>query len=87
MTSQQIGDALAPINALLNSTSTMLLLAGYVAVRQKKIPAHRFCMVGAFVTSSVFLVGYLTRFALTGSHRFPDVGFRDCSGMCLNSWP
>jgi len=75
MTSQQIGDALAPINALLNSTSTVLLLAGYVAVRQKKVSTHRFCMVGAVVASSVFLVGYLTRFALTGSHRFPDVGW------------
>ena len=75
MTSEQIGNALAPINALLNSTSTLLLLAGYVAVRRKKIPAHRASMVGAFVASCVFLVGYLTRFALTGSHRFPDLGW------------
>ncbi len=75
MTSEQIGNALAPINALLNSTSTLLLLAGYVAVRRRKIPAHRASMVGAFVASCVFLVGYLTRFALTGSHRFPDLGW------------
>lgn len=75
MTSEQIGNALAPINALLNSTSTVLLLVGYVAVRRRKIPVHRASMVGAFVASSVFLVGYLTRFALTGSHRFPDLGW------------
>ncbi|MEZ4299042.1 MAG: DUF420 domain-containing protein [Polyangiaceae bacterium] len=75
MTSEQIGNALAPINALLNSTSTVLLLVGYVAVRRKKIQAHRASMLGAFIASSVFLAGYLTRFALTGSHRFPDLGW------------
>ncbi len=75
MTSEQIGNALAPINALLNSTSTVLLLVGYVAVKRRKIPVHRASMIGAFVASCVFLVGYLSRFALTGSHRFPDVGW------------
>jgi uncharacterized membrane protein YozB (DUF420 family) len=75
MTSEQIGNALAPINALLNTTSTVLLIVGYIAVRQKKINAHRFSMFGAFIASCVFLAGYLTRFALTGSHRFPDLGW------------
>jgi uncharacterized membrane protein YozB (DUF420 family) len=75
MTSEQIGNALAPINALLNSTSTIFLIVGYIAVRQKKVGAHRTCMWGAFIASSVFLAGYLTRFALTGSHRFPDLGW------------
>lgn len=75
MTSEQIGNALAPINALLNSTSTVLLLVGYVAIKRRKIPVHRASMIGAFVASCVFLVGYLTRFALTGSHRFPDIGW------------
>jgi putative membrane protein len=31
-------------------------------------------MVSAFIASTVFLIGYLTRFYLTGTHRFPDVG-------------
>lgn len=75
MTSEQIGNALAPVNALLNTSSTVLLLVGFVAIRRKKIPVHRASMVGAFVASCVFLVGYLTRFALTGSHRFPDLGW------------
>lgn len=75
MTPEQIGNALAPINALLNSTSTVLLLVGYVAVRRKKVAAHRASMIGAFGASSVFLAGYLTRFALTGSHSFPDLGW------------
>lgn len=75
MTSEQIGNALAPINAILNSTSTLLLLVGFIAIRSKKIPLHRNCMVGAFIASSVFLAGYLTRFALTGSHTFPPLGW------------
>ncbi len=75
MTSEQIGNALAPVNALLNTSSTVLLIVGFIAIRRKKIPVHRASMVGAFVASCVFLVGYLTRFALTGSHRFPDLGW------------
>lgn len=75
MTSEQIGNALAPVNALLNTSSTVLLIVGYLAVRRKNVPVHRASMVGAFVASCVFLVGYLTRFALTGSHRFPDLGW------------
>jgi uncharacterized membrane protein YozB (DUF420 family) len=75
MTSEQIGNALAPVNALLNTSSTVLLIVGYLAVRRKNVPVHRASMIGAFVASCVFLVGYLTRFALTGSHRFPDLGW------------
>jgi uncharacterized membrane protein YozB (DUF420 family) len=75
MTSEQIGNALAPVNAFLNSTSTVLLLVGFVAIRSRKIPLHRTCMVGAFIASSVFLAGYLTRFALTGAHAFPPLGW------------
>ncbi len=75
MTSEQIGNALAPVNALLNTSSTVLLIVGYLAIRRKNVPVHRASMVGAFGASCVFLVGYLTRFALTGSHRFPDLGW------------
>jgi uncharacterized membrane protein YozB (DUF420 family) len=68
------GDILAQVNAGLNSTSTILLLVGYIAVKNKRLQLHKNCMIGAFVASTVFLIGYLTRFYLTGAHRFPDVG-------------
>jgi uncharacterized membrane protein YozB (DUF420 family) len=74
MTTPEFGDLLAKVNATLNSTSTLLLLAGYVTVKRRQLVAHKWCMIGAFVASAVFLIGYLTRFYLTGSHRFPDVG-------------
>ena len=32
-------------------------------------------MQGAFITSAIFLVCYLTRFYLTGAHRFPGTGW------------
>lgn len=74
MTSIEFGEALAHVNAGLNSTSTVLLFAGYVFIKRRMIQAHKVAMVGAFIASTVFLIGYLTRFYLTGAHRFPDIG-------------
>jgi uncharacterized membrane protein YozB (DUF420 family) len=71
MTATDVGDLLAPINAGLNTTSFLLLILGYLQIRRKNVELHRKCMVGAFGTSVVFLVSYLTRYALTGTHRFP----------------
>ncbi|MCK6591506.1 MAG: DUF420 domain-containing protein [Polyangiaceae bacterium] len=74
MTSIEFGEVLAKVNAGLNSTSTLLLLAGYIFIKRRMTTAHTYAMVGAFIASTVFLIGYLTRFYLTGAHRFPDVG-------------
>ena len=70
-----IADALPSINATLNGTSAALLFVGYRAIRTKRIAVHRFAMQGAFVTSTIFLVCYLTRFYLTGTHRFLGGGW------------
>jgi putative membrane protein len=51
---------LPAVNASLNGLSAIFLTAGFVFIRRKNIPAHRRCMVSAFVTSCVFLIGYLT---------------------------
>lgn len=50
---------LPAINAGLNTLSTLLLTAGYLFIRRQNHTAHRNCMIGALVTSSLFLVGYL----------------------------
>ncbi len=47
------------LNALLNSTSAVLLGIGYVMIRGRRIAAHKACMIAATVTSTVFLVSYL----------------------------
>jgi len=68
-------DALPTINATLNGTSAVLLFVGYRAIKRRQIAVHRFAMQAAFVTSTIFLICYLTRFYLTGAHRFPGGGW------------
>jgi len=70
-----LAEILPPVNATLNATSAILLFVGYRAIRTKRVALHRFSMQAAFVTSTIFLVCYLTRFYLTGAHRFPGGGW------------
>ena len=51
---------LPAVNASLNALSAILLTAGFIFIRQKKIAAHRFCMISAFCVSVIFLICYLT---------------------------
>lgn len=62
------------LNALLNFLSTILLASGYIFIRQKKVGAHKFCMLAATATSALFLIGYLYYHAIHGSTRFPGQG-------------
>lgn len=50
---------LPAVNACLNSLSTLLLTAGFILIKRGNKNAHRNCMIGALVTSSVFLVCYV----------------------------
>ena len=61
---------LATVNAVLNATAAVLLVAGWACIRRGNVTAHRAAMVAAFVVSSVFLVSYLARYAIEGTHRF-----------------
>jgi len=70
----QIGDALAVVNASLNATSAVALATGWVLIRRRAIHAHRRAMLTAVTASAVFLVFYLTRVAITGTHRFAGQG-------------
>ena len=47
------------INAILNSCSALLLLAGYVAIKRDQKERHKRCMVSALITSSLFLTCYV----------------------------
>ena len=69
-----LGNALAPVNAILNFTSFLCLSAGYLFIRRGDRDAHRRAMLGAVTASVLFLVFYVTRFALTGTHRFAGEG-------------
>ena len=74
MTRESIGESLALVNAILNGTTALLIVAGRIAIARKKVLTHRGLMIGAFITSSVFLTSYLTRVALTGTHADPHRG-------------
>jgi putative membrane protein len=67
--------ALPVLNALLNGASTVLLTAGWVFVRRRRIAAHRACMLGAFCVSVLFLVSYVVYHALAGSRPFTGTGW------------
>jgi putative membrane protein len=67
-------DALAPLNALLNGTAGTLLFLGWRAIKRGDREVHRRLMIGAVSVSALFLTSYLTRVALTGTHRFPGEG-------------
>ena len=71
---QNIGPTLAALNATLNGLSAIFLTLGFIAIKNKKTNLHRKMMVTAFSLSVIFLISYLTRFYLTGVHRFPGTG-------------
>lgn len=65
---------LPTLNAVLNSLSALQLALGYVFIRNKNIRAHRACMIGAFITSTIFLASYLIYHYYHGATRFPGQG-------------
>jgi uncharacterized membrane protein YozB (DUF420 family) len=65
---------LPTLNAALNATATVLLVAGRVLIARRRIDAHRKAMIAAFVTSCLFLVSYVVYHAQAGSRPFPGHG-------------
>lgn len=72
---------LPAINAALNGLATLLLIAGFIAIKRGLRDTHRNLMLAAFGTSILFLVCYLTYHAglhhYTGSSgkKFEGTGF------------
>ena len=67
--------SLPHLNALLNSVSALLLLAGYLFIRRRRMAAHRRCMLAALGSSALFLVSYLIYHFSVGSVRFQGQGW------------
>jgi uncharacterized membrane protein YozB (DUF420 family) len=65
---------LPALNATLNAIAATLLVIGYALIRRRRIRAHRRVMIGAFVTSTMFLASYLIYHANVGSRPFPGQG-------------
>ncbi len=59
------------INASLNTLATILLIAGFVLIKQRQEKLHKAAMLSAFATSCVFLACYLTYHFNVPSKKFP----------------
>ena len=68
---------LPALNASLNATAAVLLTAGYVFIKQKRVMPHRLCMVSAFGVSVIFLITYVAhKILVRGVHTpFGGEGF------------
>ena len=65
---------LPTVNATLNGLSGVFLFIGYVLIRGRHINAHRNAMLGAFASSTLFLISYVAYHALAGSRPFTGTG-------------
>ena len=65
---------LPAVNASLNALSGVFLLAGFVLIRRRRIAAHRNAMLGAFASSTLFLMSYLFYHWHAGSRPFGGQG-------------
>jgi uncharacterized membrane protein YozB (DUF420 family) len=66
---------LPTLNAFLNATSALCIIAGYWFIRRKRQDAHRICMLTALGASTAFLASYLYYHYQVGSVAFQGRGW------------
>jgi uncharacterized membrane protein YozB (DUF420 family) len=66
---------LPTVNALLNASAAVAMVAGFVAIRRGRVPVHRACMLTAVGLSVLFLCSYLVYHAQVGSRPYGGVGW------------
>ena len=66
--------ALPAVNATLNGVSSLLLVAGFVAIRRRNINLHLRLMFAALVSSALFFVSYVVYHHFHGDTKFTGVG-------------
>lgn len=66
---------LPTLNASLNSIAGVLLLLGYISIKQGKRDLHRNLMISALIVSALFLTSYLIYHYHVPSKKFPDLGW------------
>ncbi len=64
----------ATVNAFINSTVAVLLIAALVAIKQKKYQLHKQLMLTAMVLSVLFLVSYICHHLFTGDTKYGGIG-------------
>jgi putative membrane protein len=66
---------LPTLNAVLNTTSAILLMTGRSFIKRGNRLAHKRCMIGTFTVSVLFLISYLTYHYYHGTTRFLGEGW------------
>lgn len=65
---------LPAVNAALNTTAAILIVAGWLAVRSGRRRLHQYLMVSAFAASALFLVSYVIYHYAHGDTRYTGEG-------------
>ena len=66
---------LPAVNATFNGLAAILLIAGFLSIRRRRVERHRAAMISALVISVLFLVTYLFYHYHAGSTRFTGEGW------------
>jgi putative membrane protein len=64
----------AKINAVINATVAVLLIAGLVTAKNRRYSTHRRIMLSAMLLSILFLVSYIAHHLLAGETKFGGTG-------------
>lgn len=62
--------SLPALNAILNTLTAMLLVAGYIFIKNNNIINHKRSMIAATITSAFFLLSYITYHHFQGDTKF-----------------
>ncbi len=63
----------AAINAFVNATIAVVLVAALIAVKNQRYELHKKLMMGALVLSVLFLLSYIAHHLLAGEAKYGDV--------------
>lgn len=74
MDAEAVGAIIAPLNAVLNASSAIFLVAGLTFIKRRDVRRHLLAMTGAVSASALFLIFYILRLSLTGTHDFAGEG-------------
>lgn len=61
------------LNAVMNTSTSAALIAGFFFIKKKNIMAHRVSMMTAFILGSIFLVSYVIYHSTMEGTRFGDI--------------
>ncbi|MGN6434912.1 MAG: DUF420 domain-containing protein [Agriterribacter sp.] len=64
--------AFALFNAIVNSAVSVLLIAGLIAAKKRKLVLHKNIMLAAIILSVLFLVSYICHHLFAGETKFGD---------------